>query len=137
MREPVVRPNPIRKRRQPVSRIGSGDWGPPAQECQGGQNLRHLDDFGRFELVLGAVAGKRLTFEEVTGRPAKERATARAERGVTQEDLAHDAGITTGTLSVIERGQSNPTWETVRSIARALGVSMAELAKAAERLEDD
>lgn len=57
----------------------------------------------------------------------------RAKRGVTQEDLAHEAGITTGTLSLIERGQSNPTWGTVRSIAQALGVSMAELAKAAER----
>lgn len=61
----------------------------------------------------------------------------RAKRGVTQEDLAHDAGITTGTLSLIERGQSNPTWGTVRSIARALGVSMSELAKVAHKLEND
>jgi DNA-binding XRE family transcriptional regulator len=61
----------------------------------------------------------------------------RAERDVTQEDLAHDAGITTGTLSLIERGQSNPTWGTVRSIARALGLSMSELAKVADRLESD
>jgi len=61
----------------------------------------------------------------------------RTQRGVTQEDLAHDAGITTGTLSLIERGQSNPTWATVKRIAKALGVSMSDLAKAADRLEDD
>lgn len=61
----------------------------------------------------------------------------RARSGVTQENLAHDAGITTGTLSQIERGVSNPTWATVKSIARALGVSLSALAKAAERLDDD
>lgn len=61
----------------------------------------------------------------------------RAKHGVTQEDLAHDAGITTGTLSLIERGQSNPTWGTVKRIADALGISMSDLAKAANRLEDN
>ncbi|HEX2084678.1 MAG TPA: helix-turn-helix transcriptional regulator [Solirubrobacteraceae bacterium] len=59
----------------------------------------------------------------------------RAKRGATQEDLAHDAGITTGTLSLIERGESNPTWGTVRRIADALGISVNDLAKLADRLE--
>jgi len=36
-------------------------------------------------------------------------------------------------LSLIERGEGNPTWATVRGIAAALGVSVAELAKVAER----
>lgn len=58
----------------------------------------------------------------------------RHERDLTQEALAHSAGITVGHLSKIERGQSNPTWETAAAIATALGVSVAELAKAAERL---
>lgn len=53
----------------------------------------------------------------------------RERRGFTQEALAHDAGITTGTLSQIERGQSNPTWGTVRRIAGALNVSMDEVAR--------
>ena len=52
----------------------------------------------------------------------------RDKRGVTQEDLAHDATVTTGTLSLIERGKSNPAWGTVKSIATALGVSVAEVA---------
>jgi transcriptional regulator with XRE-family HTH domain len=59
----------------------------------------------------------------------------RDERGISQEDLAHDSDVTTGTLSVIERGRSNPTWSTVRSIARALDVSLADLAALAEKLD--
>lgn len=59
----------------------------------------------------------------------------RDKRGVTQEDLAHDAGVTTGTLSLIERGKSNPAWGTVKSIAAALGVTVAEVAKLAEKHE--
>jgi DNA-binding XRE family transcriptional regulator len=59
----------------------------------------------------------------------------RDKRGVTQEDLAHDAGVTTGTLSLIERGKSNPAWGTVKSIATALGLSVADVAKLAEKHE--
>jgi transcriptional regulator with XRE-family HTH domain len=59
----------------------------------------------------------------------------RNKRGLSQEDLAHAAGVTTGTISAIERGNSNPTWGTVKSIAKALDVSVPELAKLAEKLE--
>jgi transcriptional regulator with XRE-family HTH domain len=59
----------------------------------------------------------------------------RTKRGISQEDLAHLAGVTTGTLSVIERGRSNPAWGTVKAIAKALDVSMPELAKLAEKHE--
>ncbi|MGH2854000.1 MAG: helix-turn-helix domain-containing protein [Solirubrobacteraceae bacterium] len=58
----------------------------------------------------------------------------REERGVTQEDLAHEAGVTTGTLSKIERGLANPSWTTVERIARALSVSLGELGAAVDRL---
>ena len=37
-------------------------------------------------------------------------------------------------LSLIERGEGNPSWTTVSGIAAALGVSVSELAKAAEKL---
>lgn len=57
----------------------------------------------------------------------------RERRGVTQEALAHEAGITAGTLSLIERGQSNPAWGTVRRIAAALNSSMGEVGKLADR----
>ncbi|HEU4970949.1 MAG TPA: helix-turn-helix transcriptional regulator [Gaiellaceae bacterium] len=57
----------------------------------------------------------------------------RTRRSVTQEDLAHDAGVTVGTLSLIERGQSNPAWGTVKRIAAALDTKVSDLAKRAER----
>lgn len=59
----------------------------------------------------------------------------RRKRGLTQEDLAAGAAITPATLSLIERGQANPTWDTARKIAAALGVSIGELAKLAEKHE--
>lgn len=59
----------------------------------------------------------------------------RQKRRLTQEDLAHNADITTGTLSLIERGQANPTWGTVTGIAEALDVSMGDLGRLADRLQ--
>ncbi|MGD9736393.1 MAG: helix-turn-helix domain-containing protein [Solirubrobacterales bacterium] len=59
----------------------------------------------------------------------------RAKRKATQEEIAAGAGITTATLSLIERGQANPTWDTARKLATALGVSMNELARVAETNE--
>jgi transcriptional regulator with XRE-family HTH domain len=59
----------------------------------------------------------------------------REQRGATQEGLAYEAGITTGTLSQLERGISNPSWGTLKAIAGALGVSMVELAKLTAKLE--
>jgi len=38
-------------------------------------------------------------------------------------------------LSLIERGEGNPTWATVSGIAAALVVSVAQLTKAAEKVE--
>lgn len=59
----------------------------------------------------------------------------REKRGATQEDLAHKADVTTGTLSLIERGHANPTWGTLKGIAAALGISMGELGKLADKIE--
>lgn len=59
----------------------------------------------------------------------------RQKRRLTQEDLAHEADITTGTLSLIERGHANPTWGTLKGIAAALGISMGDVGRLADRLE--
>ena len=59
----------------------------------------------------------------------------REGRDMTQEALAQIAGITTGTVSLIERGQSNPAWGTVKAIAVALDVSVADLGQAEAKLE--
>lgn len=51
----------------------------------------------------------------------------REERGLTQEAISHEAGVTIGAYGRIERGEVSPTWSTVRVIAKALGISMREL----------
>jgi len=56
---------------------------------------------------------------------------------MTQEDLAHAAGVTTGTLSLIERGHANPTWSTITALAASLGVSMRELGKLVDHAEQE
>jgi transcriptional regulator with XRE-family HTH domain len=60
----------------------------------------------------------------------------RHKRDASLETIAESAGITLNVLSLIERGAGNPTWATVRGIADALGVSVAELAKRATQLEN-
>jgi transcriptional regulator with XRE-family HTH domain len=57
----------------------------------------------------------------------------RTERGDTQEDLAHRAGLTVAAFARIERGHANPTWTTVRRIAVALEITLAALGEAVER----
>jgi transcriptional regulator with XRE-family HTH domain len=57
---------------------------------------------------------------------------ARERSGRSQEAIAHDAGTTVGTLARIERAQTNPTWTTVRRLASALGLTMAELGRAVD-----
>lgn len=57
----------------------------------------------------------------------------RQQRKATLETVANEAGITLNMLSLIERGEGNPTWATVSAIAAALGVAVSELAQAAEQ----
>lgn len=57
----------------------------------------------------------------------------RDKKGMTQEAVAQSAGITVAHLSGIERGQANPSWGAVSSIADALGSSMAEVGRIADR----
>jgi transcriptional regulator with XRE-family HTH domain len=57
----------------------------------------------------------------------------REKSGETQEAVAQRADIAIPTLSLIEGGNANPTWATVRDIAAALGVSIGELAKLSEK----
>jgi transcriptional regulator with XRE-family HTH domain len=49
-----------------------------------------------------------------------------------QEDLAHEAGISISTLSRVERGLHQPSLPTLRKLATALDVSLADLIDAAE-----
>ncbi len=59
----------------------------------------------------------------------------REQRGRTQEHLAYEAGVTATSLARLESGRVNPSWATVRGIARALDVPMSELAALADELD--
>lgn len=52
----------------------------------------------------------------------------RLERGWTQQELADEAGLTSMTVSNVERtSRGIPRLETVGKLARALGVSFSDL----------
>lgn len=55
---------------------------------------------------------------------------------MTQEDLAHATGLHPTRISHLESGRVNPRWGVARRVARALGVSLPELASLAEELDD-
>lgn len=52
---------------------------------------------------------------------------------MTQEALAHAAGLALGTVTGVERATSAPDWATVRAIAKALAVTMTELGEAIDK----
>lgn len=56
-------------------------------------------------------------------------ATNRRGGGVTREDLAHEAKLTTSSLARIELGQADPRWTTAKDITKALGVQVSDIAK--------
>ena len=48
----------------------------------------------------------------------------REELGVTQEHLAELSGVGLRTLKELERGRSNPTFETLKKLADVLGMEL-------------
>lgn len=54
----------------------------------------------------------------------------RLKKGISQDRLSKEADLALNTIVKIETGESpNPTVETLEKIAKALGVSVAELFK--------
>ena len=58
----------------------------------------------------------------------------RLGRGLTQEELAHRAGVHVTYLSGIERGRRNPSLKNIRLLAMALEVTVSSLF---EDIEDE
>ncbi|WP_308219087.1 helix-turn-helix domain-containing protein [Kerstersia gyiorum] len=57
----------------------------------------------------------------------------RAQKNVSQEELAYQAGVDRTFVSRLERGIRQPTLTTLIGLGKALGVSAADLVKEAER----
>jgi transcriptional regulator with XRE-family HTH domain len=56
----------------------------------------------------------------------------REDRGESQEALAYRSHMAGGTLARIELCQASPAWVTVRDIAKALDIGIADLATLVE-----
>ncbi len=65
-------------------------------------------------MKLNEIIGKRIKY-------------IRTEKGISQEELAEAADITTNYIGQIERGQRNPTLSILENIASALGITFSEL----------
>lgn len=52
---------------------------------------------------------------------------ARAQKDMTQKDLAQAVGVSRQTINAIEQGEYNPTIKLCRAICRALGKTLNEL----------
>ena len=52
---------------------------------------------------------------------------ARAQRDLTQKDLADAVGVSRQTINAIEKGEYNPTIKLCRKICRCLGKGLDEL----------
>ncbi len=61
----------------------------------------------------------------------------REELGLEHQTVALDAGVEPSWISHIESGRQNPAWGTIDRIARALGLSIAQLAQLADELETE
>lgn len=59
----------------------------------------------------------------------------REERGLSQSALAKQMGSSQSAISQIEAGERNPSFETLRQIAKALGMTPAMLVGADPELE--
>ncbi len=64
----------------------------------------------------------------VTQKLGKHLRQLRLDAGVTQEKLSIATGISQTYISGVERGKRNPSLKTMEKFAKALGVSVKELA---------
>lgn len=53
--------------------------------------------------------------------------------GLTQEDVAHEAGLSVRHYQQLESGLGNPTFETLFNVARVLGQTVQQLLDAIDR----
>ena len=71
-----------------------------------------------------------LSVEDAFGQTLRE---LRKEKGLSQEDLAHESGLDRTFISLLERGKRQPSLGTTISIANALTLSASELINKVEK----
>ena len=62
---------------------------------------------------------------------------AREDAGLSQAQLAVHAGLAVGTLTRLEAGTTDPSWSSMKGLAAALGMPLADLVRRAEAIERD
>ncbi len=62
--------------------------------------------------------------------------TMRVERGLSQEEVGLRSGLSRGFFGRVERGDANPTFETLLKVAGALEVQAADVVALAETYLD-
>jgi transcriptional regulator with XRE-family HTH domain len=82
-------------------------------------------------VCVGKMATKFMGTIDLKARLGLAIKTHRAALGISQEELAHRAGLHRTYISDLERGARNPSIESVEKIARALDISVATLFEAA------
>jgi transcriptional regulator with XRE-family HTH domain len=70
--------------------------------------------------------------ELIPAAVARNLVALRAQRGLSLDQLARQAGVSKGMLVQIEQARTNPSIATLCRIANALGISIARLVEAAE-----
>lgn len=104
-----MEPQSIHKRVTMQDRVAEDGWAP------------------RYPLLNNAVVdtfGERLKAQRIA-------------KGLSQPALAEASGVSQSTISRIERGDGGYTYENARALARALGVSVADLAGDASTSSDE
>lgn len=84
----------------------------------------------------GTAAGAAGSPQEAALLMARNLRRWRISRGITATALAERAGVAKSTVSLIERGEGNPSIDTVWALSRALGVAPAALFEDAEAAAD-
>ena len=74
---------------------------------------------------------------DVRARPTRNMQALRRQRGWSQEELAHRAGLHRTYISGVERGVRNPTLTVLEKIALALEVSIGALTDPLDRPSAD
>ena len=64
---------------------------------------------------------------EISEKVGKKLNQIRTRKGLTQEELAHEAGLNRAYIGYIERGERNPSIFVMAKIADALQVKLFEL----------